>query len=186
MKLWKTIERKIICQPNKYLTVELHKIQLPDGKIIEDWGWIVLPNFANVIARDESNKFLMFRQTKYAANGVTLAPPGGFLEPGEDPLEGAKRELLEETGYVSDQWFSLGNFAIDANRGAGRGFIFLALNARKIKDPVPDDLEEQELVFLKKDELEQALDSNKFSILPWAAAVALALRKLEVLNRAQR
>lgn len=182
MKLWKTIERKVICQPNKFLTVELHKIQLPNGRIIEDWGWLVLPDFANVIAQTREKKFLIFRQTKYAASGITLAPPGGFLEMGEAPLEGAKRELLEETGYIAERWFCLGDYAIDANRGAGRGYFFLALNASKIQSPIQDDLEEQELLLLTRDELEQALDSNKFAIMPWTAAVALALRKLDNLN----
>ncbi|MGC8885541.1 MAG: NUDIX hydrolase [Verrucomicrobiia bacterium] len=183
MEPWKTIERKVICQPNKFLTVELHKIQLPNGRIIEDWGWLVLPDFANVIAQTKEKKFLIFNQTKYAASGVTLAPPGGFLEAGEDPLEGAKRELLEETGYIAEHWFYLGNYAIDANRGAGRGYFFLALNASKIQAPIQDDLEEQELLLLTRRELEEALDSNRFAILPWAAAVSFALRKLNNLNR---
>jgi 8-oxo-dGTP pyrophosphatase MutT (NUDIX family) len=43
--------------------------------------------------------------------------PGGLIEDGEDPLATAQRELVEETGYVADEWNYLGGFASDANQG---------------------------------------------------------------------
>lgn len=182
MQAWKLIEKKVVLKSNKFLTVEMHKVLLPSGKIIEDWQWVIMPDFANVIAVDENKKFLVFKQNKYAVEGEALAPIGGYLEPGEDPLAGAKRELLEETGYSSENWYFLGDFAVDANRGCGRGYFYLALNAKPVAKPIKDDLEEQNLVFLRKEELEKELDAGSFKIMPWAAAIALALRKLDKLN----
>ena len=46
--------------------------------------------------------------------------PGGKMELVE-PLAAAKRELLEETGYESDDWVSLGSYRVDPNRGWGAG-----------------------------------------------------------------
>lgn len=179
MNPWKTIARTSLGQPNRYCTVEMRTVELPDGRQIADWAWLELPDFATVLARDDAGRFLCFRQFKYAVGDITLALPGGFLETGEDPEAGARRELLEETGYAAARWLSLGQFIIDANRGAGRGHLFLALEARPQQMPQADDLEEQELVKLTADELERAVDQGQFKVMPWAAAVALGLRRLE-------
>ncbi len=100
---WETLSRKIILDHNKFLTVENHTVKLPNGQIIPDWAWVIIPDAAIVLARTEDGRFLCFRQTKYAVEGTTLAPVGGMLEPNEVPLDGAKRELLEETGYESSE-----------------------------------------------------------------------------------
>ena len=84
-----------------FLAIEEHTVQLPDGQVIADWPWVVTPDFINVIAVTTDGKFLFFRQTKYSIPGTTLAPVGGYLEPGEDPLAAAQRELREETGYAA-------------------------------------------------------------------------------------
>ncbi len=178
MKPWKTLKRREICRPNRFLSVELHEVELPDGARIDDWPWVITPDFVNVIVRTTEGGFLCFRQTKYAVGGVCMAPIGGFIEKGEEPLAAAQRELLEETGYAAEDWRPLGSFVVDANRGAGTGHMFLALDARPQSQPTPDDLEEQELLTLTKEELEAALDRGEFKTLPWVTVVALALREL--------
>jgi ADP-ribose pyrophosphatase len=179
MKRWMTLSRRTIFQQGQFLTVEQHEVQLPDGRVIPDWSWIITPDFANVLAETFDGKFLCFRQTKYALDGISLAPVGGYLEPGEEPLAAAKRELLEETGYGSSHWIDLGRYVVDANRGAGHAHLFLARQARPLAAPVAGDLEEQELLLLSRAELERALDEGQFKCLAWAAAVGLALRHME-------
>lgn len=177
--MWKTLARKVILYHSKYLTVEEHVVQLQDGRIIDDWPWIITPDFVNVVVVREDGRFLFFRQTKYAIDGVSLAPVGGYLEPGEDPLQTAKRELLEEMGVAAPDWTPLGAFPIDGNRGAGAGHFYLAQNARQVDEsPHSDDLEEQELAALTRAEVEAALDNGEFKLAPWTAVVALALRKM--------
>lgn len=176
MESWKTLSRKTVLDKGKFLRVEDHTIELPDGRIIEDWPWIVTPDFANILAVTTEGKYLIFRQTKYSVDGPSLAPVGGYLEAGEDPLAAAKRELLEETGYSAENWVSLGSFPIDGNRGAGVAHYFLATDARKVTGIDGDDLEEQELLLLGRDEVIQALKAGEFKLLPWMGIVALALQ----------
>ena len=183
MQTWKTISKRLLCQPNRFLAVELHEVELPDGSRIADWPWLITPDYANVLARTSDGHFLCFRQPKYAVQGVTLAPVGGFLEPGEDPLAAAQRELREETGYEAPEWHALGSTVVDANRGAGRAGLFLALDARPTCAPQAGDLEQQQLLFLSRAELEEALDRWDFNVLAWAAVVALGLRQLEKIGR---
>ena len=178
MDSWKTLSRETVLDRGKFLRVEDHTVQLPDGRIIEQWPWIITPDFINVVAVTEAGEFLCFQQVKYAVEGEAFAPVGGYLEPGEEPLATAKRELLEETGYEATEWIALGQYRVDANRGAGTAHFFLALHAHHIADRNADDLEEQHLLHLTRAELEAALGAGQFKALPWAAIVALALRHL--------
>jgi ADP-ribose pyrophosphatase len=176
---WKTISRRTILDHSKYLVVENRTVELPEGQIIDNWPWIIIPSAAIVLAVTKDNKFLCFRQTKYAVDGVTFAPVGGMIEPGEDPLDSAKRELLEETGYEAPDWVHLGRYCVDPNRGVADMHLFLALDAEVVSAPESDDLEDQELFCLERTELECALDAGEFKVLAWSAVVALAVRYLD-------
>ena len=69
---------------------------------------------------------------------------------------------------------------MDGNRGCGVGHLFLAQGARKVAEPDADDLEEQELLLLSRDEVEAALAAGEIEVLSWVTVVALALRALDV------
>ncbi len=100
---------------------------------------------------------------------------GGYLEPNEDPLLAAKRELLEETGYEASEWTPLGSYAVDGNHGVATAHFYLARDARKVKEPESDDLEEQELVELTREEMLEQVSKRNFPVMSWMAGVALAL-----------
>jgi ADP-ribose pyrophosphatase len=178
MQSWKTLSRRTLVQCGKYLTVESHTVQLPDGRIIEDWPYAIGPDFINVLPVTVEGQFLCFRQPKYALEGLSLAPVGGYIDPGEDPLHAAQRELREEMGYEAAEWIPLGSYRVCANRGFATGHLFLALDAHHVGEPHSDDLEEQELLYLSQAEVEDALSRGEFKALAWAANVALALQHL--------
>ena len=177
MQNWQTQARQTVLQAGngRFLKVEYHTVELPDGQVIEEWPWLITPDFVNVVAETTAGEYVCFRQTKYAVEGVSLAVTGGYLEPGEDPLAAAQRELLEETGYVASEWIDLGKYAVDGNRGAGTAHLFLARGAEWRQPIDADDLEEQELLLLTRAEMRAALLRGEFKVLPWATAVALAL-----------
>jgi len=175
MQPWKTTARESLLRLGEYVTVEHHTVELPDGRVISKWPWLVMPEYANVVPVTEAGAFLCFRQTKYAIAGTSLAPVGGYIEPGENPLVAAQRELLEETGHEAPDWTSLGSYAVDGNRGAGTAHLFLARGARRVADVDADDLEEQQLLSLSPQEIRSALVAGEFKVLAWATALALAL-----------
>lgn len=179
MRPWRTLSRSTMLDLGRFLAVEKRAVELPDGRVISDWLWLIMPEYVNVLAITEERKFLCFRQTKYAVEGTSLAPVGGYLETGEDPLVGAKRELLEETGYEAADWTHLGRYGVDGNRGAGIAHLFLARQARRVADAKSDDLEEQQLLMLSRSEIEAALAAGDFKVLAWATVVALALLSLK-------
>ncbi len=179
LRPWKTLSREIILNHNKFLSVENHVVELPDGRIIPDWSWVKIPDAAIVLAMTEDERFICFRQTKYAVEGNTLATVGGMIEENEDPLVAAKRELLEETGYVAEEWISFGKYILDPNRGVADMHLYLALGAKIVTEPIIDDLEDQELIFLNRDEIEKALSSGEFKILTWATVISMSLLYLD-------
>jgi ADP-ribose pyrophosphatase len=176
---WKTLASRTVLDRSPWLSVEDRTVELPDGRVIDDWPWVETRAFANVVAVRRDGLFPVFRQTKYAVEGTSLGPVGGYLEPGEDPLVAARRELLEETGHEADDWRALGSYVVDGNRGCGIGHLYLACGAHEVAEPGADDLEEQALLLLRRDEVERALLAGEFRVLSWAAVVALALAALD-------
>ena len=177
METWKTVARSLALRSGngRFLQVEHHTVQLPTGQVIEEWPWVITPDYVNVVVVTTAGEFLCFRQTKYAVDGLSLAIVGGYLEAGEDPLAAAQRELLEETGYQAPDWTALGHFVVDGNRGCGTAHLFLARNATWVQPIHADDLEEQELLHLSRAEVTSALHGGEFMVLAWTTAIALAL-----------
>lgn len=175
MKPIKTKKRKLLHDYGPYLKVEQHEVEFPDGTLIPDWHWVVTPGFVNIAAISAEGTWLLFRQTKYAAEGVSIAPVGGYLEDGEDPLLAAKRELKEEMGYESNDWTHLGTAPVDANRGGAMGHFYLARNALFTGSIASDDLEEQELLEMTEIELRGALAAGDCKVVSWIACFHMAL-----------
>lgn len=174
----RTLDRRQLITRGNWITVEEHRVQFPDGRVIEDWTWVVVPSYVTVVALTTDRHVVCFRQLKYALEGRVLALIAGYLEPGEDPLAGAKRELAEEAGMAADEWTSLGRYVVDSNRGVGVAHLFLATNATTVSHAASDDLEEQELVLLPVNEFKDEVLAGAFGSLSWGAAGALALLHL--------
>ena len=176
MQQWKTLTRKMVLDERPWLMVEHHTVELPTGRIISNWQWVVTPDYVNVVAVTDEETFLCFRQVKYGVDGDTLAIVGGYLNDGELPLVAAQRELREETGYEATDWQALGQYRLDPNRGMAIGHFFLARHAQCVGARTADDLEEQQLLYLTRVQVERALMAGEFKVLAWTAAIALALR----------
>lgn len=175
MKPWRCASSTPVFSRAPWLELEDHHVVLPNGQEIPDWLWVKTPSFVNVVAVTEAGEWLCFRQQKYAVPEITLSIVGGYIDEGEEPLRAAKRELQEETGFLSDSWTDLGGYAIDGNRGCGRGYLYVASGCRHVGGQITDDLEDQELLRLSREEVLQALQQGEFGVMPWVAAVALAL-----------
>jgi ADP-ribose pyrophosphatase len=86
-----------------FLKIQRDKVLLPNGKttfrehIKHPGAVVILPLFAD-------GSVLLERQFRYPLNKVFIEFPAGKIDPNEDPLECAKRELQEETGYTADSW----------------------------------------------------------------------------------
>jgi len=100
MASWKQLGRKTIYD-TKFLRLYEDTVQLPDGKVFDDYSIVNTNDGVIIVATDENGNVLMFDEYKYPIDQDILVFPAGGVEPGESPLIAAARELLEETGYES-------------------------------------------------------------------------------------
>lgn len=129
--MWKTIKTETVIA-DYHVTVKKNAVQLPDGAVIDDFYTVTIPDAAMVAAITPGGKILLKTEFRYAVGEDVIECPAGMFEKDEtDPLTVAKRELLEETGYESDDWAYLGPTWESTSKLTNRMHLFLARNCRQ-------------------------------------------------------
>jgi ADP-ribose pyrophosphatase len=109
----------------KLLKVHSDTVRLPDGGTAER-EYIEHPGAVAVIAVTESGELVMERQHRYPLGRDMIELPAGKIDPGEDPLATARRELKEETGYTAARWRHVATIHIAIGYSNERIEIYLA------------------------------------------------------------
>lgn len=138
-----------------------------DRLVLESVDWV------NVVALDTHGRSLMIRQFRFGVGYNTLETPGGMVDPGEDSKTAAARELLEETGYSSDNWQYLG--AVEPNPAFHNHLChhWLATDVELTK---PQDLGAGEAIELEFMSQEQVRDAVMCGELKHALALSALAR----------
>jgi ADP-ribose pyrophosphatase len=135
------------------IRVSSQTILLPDGRRIENFLRLESTPTAVVLALTEQGQVLCERQYKHGVGRTVLTLVGGRIERGEHSEDAAKRELLEETGYESDDWKFLAETVTHANAGGTTFYSFLARNCRKVAEPNSGDVENMHIEMHSIDEV---------------------------------
>ena len=98
-----------IVHRGRVVTLRVDDVRLPDGRIVVR-EVVDHPGAVVIAALDAHGCVTLVRQYRHAVGDRLLELPAGTLEPGEEPLETAMRELREEAGLVAGRWDRLGTF----------------------------------------------------------------------------
>ena len=177
---WEILEERTIYECNPWIRLDIHKIKLPSGKIVDDFHRLVMPENVVVYPVTAIHEILMLRAYRHGVGNVTYLFPGGFIEKGEIPLDAAKRELLEETGFRGGDWQSMGSFVPHSNYGCGKVHMFRATDVEKVQSPDSGDLEEAEIHLMNREMLMKAVSDGRITSLSSIAALSLSTNDLFV------
>lgn len=130
---------------NDWIRVREDQVIRPDGQP-GIYGVVSPVRVATgVVALDDSGNVTLVGQYRYPLGCYSWEVPEGGAEPGEDPLEGAKRELREEAGLVAKRWRPLGGAVHLSNCFTDEvGYLFVATELERVAQ-APDDTEELRL-----------------------------------------
>src|ERR1700679_1313608 len=110
MSHWKTLKSQILFQSGIF-RLRSDECELPDGRVMPRYYVFEFPDWVNVVPVTPNGQMILLKQHRHGAERDFLEIPGGSTHPGqnEDPREAAARELLEETGYQSQNWIACGS-----------------------------------------------------------------------------
>jgi 8-oxo-dGTP pyrophosphatase MutT (NUDIX family) len=135
-----------------------------------DWA-IIIP----LLEHDGKRYFVMVRQWRHGVQAMSLEFPGGVIERGEDPFAGARRELLEETGYLAGKVKSLGELSPNPAIMSNRVHFFLGT---ELTDSGKQNLDEDEFVAIElvpEEEVIRAMGQPPYVHALMASALSLYL-----------
>lgn len=165
MEKWKTLQSRYLFR-RPWLTARCDTVMLPDGRINDEFYILEYPTWVNITARTKDGLFVMVEQYRHGLGDIFIELCAGVVEEGETPLEGAKRELAEETGYQGGVWTQ--QMVISGNPSVTNNLTYcffadgVELKGEQHLDPTEDIrvrlLTEDELYgMLMRDEMKQSL-----------------------------
>ena len=171
---WKILESSYI-RPR----VRIDKCELANGKVFEPMIF-EFRRWANVFALTEKNEVVMIRQYRHGVQNIVWEFPGGIVEDGESVEEGARRELLEETGYTASALVEVGRINPNPANHTNTLYAFLATVTGHAQAQHLDEAEEIEVHLVPLDEV---IAMGKRGEIPNALQVAVLFHILAHLNR---
>ena len=180
---WEEISCEHIVK-DEWIDIRRSSYRFPDGSTFEPFYSYSRRDYVVIVASDTEGRYLCVRQYRQGIKRVTTEFPAGGIErkdgreyghsqdvSSEDSLAAAKRELLEETGYESDEWRQLLTVPSNATIADNYAYIFEAKNCRKVSDQSLDDTEFLYVYSYTEQEIEDMITAGDFPqavhILAW-------------------
>lgn len=178
---WEEVSTEHIVQ-DEWIDFRKSAYRFPDGNVFEPFYSYSRRDYVVIVASDEDGNYICVRQFRQGIKEVTTEFPAGGIErsdgraygpreKAEAALEAAKRELWEETGYVSDDWKHLLTIPSNATIADNYAVIFSAENCRREGDQSLDETEFLNVMKHTEKEIEDLVRTGGFQqsvhVLAW-------------------
>ena len=158
---WKLLSSEYLFK-RPWLTARRDKVQLPDGRVNDEYYVLEYPEWVNVVAVTDTGEMVLVRQYRHGIGRTCFEIVAGVVEKGEEPLDAAKRELMEETGFGGGEWTELMQLSGNASAMNNLSHCFLATGVRRIGTQHLDATEDIEVYVMPKEEVRDMLMRGDF------------------------
>lgn len=159
--------------------VESHRLVHPRTGREHEFFIVDAPDWCNIVPLTRDGRVVMVRQRRHGIGQETLELPGGMIDPDDaSPLEAARRELLEETGYRAEKVEAIGSIAPNPAMMTNRCWSFLARDVEQVADLDLDGGEDIDVVLVPYAEIPAMIARGEIahSLVVVAFCYALGLR----------
>ena len=174
-KKWKILSRKKVYDGSPYINIFVDKVELPNGKIIDDYHRIEVNNAVMILIENDSRELLVYEEYRHGINEVSYTFPAGGIEDGESLEDTTKREIMEELGYTFENYRLIKKYIVSGSYMFSELNMIFVKGIKKIAEPKNKDIENPEIIWLSRREVKDAIFKNGFQGLTYATAALLWL-----------
>ncbi|MDB9304972.1 MULTISPECIES: NUDIX hydrolase [Cyanophyceae] len=180
LKKWHILTSEMVIN-HRWCQVRQDEIQLPNGKIIDDFFVVIRPEIALILPITNNQEIVFVRQYRHGVGEILLELPAGSFDATKENAETAAiREFQEETGYVAQKLTKIATLYDNPVKDTNKIHLFLAENVIKIGEQKLDVTEDIEVVLIPLASVLDKIINGEVCVAGSVAALFLGLNFLNV------